>query len=54
MKKLIEMRECYDCGQLIEDETIEQYPDTEICGDCLYLDSENYPDEKLIKNENIF
>ena len=28
-------RTCCDCQQVIDDETIEEYPSTEICGDCL-------------------
>ena len=28
-------RTCCDCEQVIDDETIEKYPLTEICGDCL-------------------
>ena len=37
LKKQIERmsRVCCDCQEVIDDETIETYPDTEICGDCL-------------------
>ena len=28
-------RTCFDCGEDINDETIETYPDTEICLCCL-------------------
>lgn len=28
-------RKCCDCEQVIDDETIEKYPLTEICGECL-------------------
>ena len=37
LKKQIERmsRTCCDCEQVIDDDTIKEYPDTEICGDCL-------------------
>ena len=31
-------RRCCDCGDVIDDETIEKYPITEICGECLAED----------------
>ena len=30
-----ESRTCCDCECVIDDETIEKYPSTEICGECL-------------------
>jgi len=37
LKKAIarESRTCCDCEQVIDEETIEKFPSTEICGDCL-------------------
>lgn len=28
-------RKCFDCGEDIDDETLEKFPDTEICLDCI-------------------
>ena len=33
-----ESRKCCDCEAVIDDETIEKYPSTEICGECLAED----------------
>ena len=37
LKKQIERmsRTCCDCEQVINEDTIKEYPNTEICGDCL-------------------
>jgi len=37
LKKQIERmsRTCCDCEEVIDEDTIEKYPNTEICGDCL-------------------
>ena len=32
---------CFDCGDIITDDTLTTHPDTEICGECLFIDSEN-------------
>lgn len=32
---------CFDCEEEISEETLEDYPDTEICGDCIATDNEN-------------
>ena len=31
-------RVCYDCGGEIDNDTLHDHPDTEICGDCLEED----------------
>ena len=31
-------RRCCDCEEVIDDATIEKYPNTEICGECLAED----------------
>jgi len=34
-KKSHEERTCFDCREVIGKETIEKYPDTEICQECI-------------------
>jgi len=33
--KKMEQRICFDCSQVIDDETIKKYPDTEVCSECI-------------------
>ena len=35
------IRICFDCGQIISEETLQKFPDTEICGDCLSMIAED-------------
>jgi hypothetical protein len=35
LEEIEERRTCFDCGQKIYKETIEKYPDTELCGECI-------------------
>ena len=34
-KDLIKERVCFDCDYVIDKETLEKYPDTEICKQCI-------------------
>jgi len=35
MNTIEEERTCFDCGQEIWKETVEKYPDTELCEECI-------------------
>jgi RNA polymerase-binding transcription factor DksA len=35
IKKMKDIKVCFDCGQEITKETLQDYPDTELCIDCL-------------------
>ena len=30
-----ELKTCFDCGEIVSAETLKEFPDTELCGDCL-------------------
>jgi len=33
--KNMQQRTCFDCEEVIDDETIKKYPETEVCSDCM-------------------